>query len=174
MFIIFDITYEISHFSNIKAFSCSRSSMFQLNSKECKKENIFPNLTPDAPPDKVKWKSVTSCISKACLIPAKGIQIVSKTCNEYVNGNVNKLNTTFSRNTDESCFEGERYLQLCSSKNNQDKCSKLITPSQFASKKCSLYQVHFEISLQFVWSWYNLTYCFNVKYIINSCYDFYD
>ena len=122
--------------------------MFRLNSKECKRENIFPHSIPQAPPDKVKWKPVTSCISKACLIPAKGIQIVSKTCKDDLNGNVNKFNATFSLNTNESCIEDERYLQLCSSKNNQDKCSKLITPSQFASKKCSLYQVHFGISLQ--------------------------
>ena len=136
--------------------------MFRLNSKECKKENILPHSTPHAPPNKVMWKPLTSCISKACLIPAKGIQIVSKMCTDDLNGSVNKLNTTFSWKTNESCIESERYLQLCSSKNNQDKCSKLITPSQFASKKCSLYQVHFEISLQFVWSWYNFVSTLNI------------
>ena len=128
--------------------------MFRLNFKGCKKENNFPHSTSHAPPDKVEWKPVTNCISKACLIPAKGIQIVSKTCNHDLNGNVNKLNTTFSWNINKSCIEDERYLQLCSSKNNQDNCSKLITPSQYASKKCSSYQVNFEISLQSVISWY--------------------
>ena len=127
--------------------------MFRLNSEKCKKENIFPNWTRISTHDNVKWKPVTSCISKACLIPAEGIQIVSKTCNHDLNGNVNKLNTTFSWNINKSCIEDERYLQLCSSKNNQDKCSKLITPSQYASKKCSSYQVNFEISLQSVISW---------------------
>ena len=124
--------------------------MFRLNSEECKKENIFPNSTRISTHDNVKWKPVTSCISKACLIPAEGIQIVSKMCSEDLNGNVDTLNTTFSWNTDESCIEDERYLKLCSGKSNQDKCSKLITPSQFASKKCSLFQVDFKISLEFV------------------------
>ena len=125
---------------NFKAFSCSEKSMFRLDSKQCERGVIFPAPLPPVPPDTAEWKPVTECISMPCLIPAKGIHIISRTCDEdHINKNA-KTTAIFEEKEYRKCKGVQTHLQICSDDYDKDRCSKLVTPSQFASTRCSVYQ----------------------------------
>ena len=124
-----------------KAFSCSKNSKFRLASKHCEGKRIFPPSIIKDTQRTVEWKPVTHCISKPCMIPAKGIRIVSRTCKEDPFNAKTIINQIFTKKTHKNCSRTDRYVQICSNPNDLDGCSKLITPSQFASNKCSMYQV---------------------------------
>jgi hypothetical protein len=75
------------------------------------------------------------------MIPAKGIRIFTRLCDDSL---TNKLQLSTQKgmgNKVKHCVGEDTLLQICSDTHNLAGCSKLVTPSQFASNKCSQYQV---------------------------------
>ena len=127
----------------MQPFSCSSKSTFRLAPKHCEGNDIFGNLNEVLEPQWGEWRPVTNCVSKSCMIPAKGIRIFTRLCE---NSLTNKLQQSAqkegTRRKVTHCAGEDTLLQICSATHNIAGCSKLITPSQFASNKCSQYQVN--------------------------------
>lgn len=90
-----------------------------------------------------EWTSITKCVSNSCMIPAKGVRIVARSCTSHMTNKFTGLILKGVPNKlDKICSGRERSVQLCTRTSSMEGCSKLMTPSQFASNKCAKYQVN--------------------------------
>ena len=129
---------------NIQPFSCSNDSKFRLAPEHCAGGAIFEQLNEPSNLEWREWKPASPCISQSCMIPAKGIRIFTRLCNASLT-NISPQST--SKEREKNCNGIETSLQICSDTHNLAKCSKLVTPSQFASNKCSQFQVYVSMKI---------------------------
>ena len=88
------------------------------------------------------WKPITKCVSNSCMIPAKGIRIVARSCTSHTTNGSEESNSDVEPNASTKICSGvQRSVQVCTSTNILEDCSKLMTPSEFASYNCAKYQV---------------------------------
>ena len=132
--------------------------MFQLAPENCKGDHIFGGFAePTTSHGRREWKPITNCIRKRCMIPAKGIRVLARSCKPSVSQTLKgqRLNNRINQNPSLKRRKMEYSLKICEGVDNlREGCSKLITPSQYASSKCAKYKVKFSASsnLYFKWS----------------------
>ena len=107
-------------------FRCAADATFVLNpdvcrSREREKLSEVTTLGPEAAAEVTRsggwsaWRPVSAC-SWTCLVPARGLQMMARTCRARV------------------CEGVDSTLGLCDDRTTS--CRKLITPFQFASQTC--------------------------------------
>ena len=131
----------------MKSFSCLDESKFLLAKEQCQQNHIFEHVADTSRKEIREWKPITACLSMPCLIPAKGVRILARSCHFNRSKNSVSLNNkTSSIRPHDRCDDEQRSIQVCHTKSNMAReCLKLVTPSQFASQKCSRFQVRFLI-----------------------------
>ena len=123
-----NLNHTVFFFQGIcQEFSCDSEATFALNPDVCRsreKERPTQEVTaaPEAGAEVTRsgpgwsaWRPVSAC-SFTCLVPARGLQMMARTCRARV------------------CEGVDSTLGLCEDRTTS--CSKLITPFQFASQTC--------------------------------------
>ena len=131
----------------MKSFSCLDESKFLLAKEQCQQNHIFEHVADTSRKEMGEWKPITACLSTPCLIPSKGVRILARSC--HANRSQTELyNKTSSVTPHDRCEDDNRMIQVCDATSNVGRaCLKLVTPSQFASQKCSQFQVRFPICI---------------------------
>ena len=110
-------------------FSCDDAATYQLDSDLCKEKSALLHdqgvvaLDTDQQDDNdgwTPWTPVSKC-SFSCLVPARGLQMMTRVCKARV------------------CEGVDSTLGLCDDKATS--CRKLITPFQFASQTCDNFRI---------------------------------
>ena len=110
-------------------FSCDDDATYKLHSDLCKEQSGLVHdhvgvLTHDTDQDDnsgwTPWSPVSKC-SFSCLVPAVGLQMMTRVCQARV------------------CEGVDSTLGLCDDKATS--CRKLITPFQFASQTCDNFRI---------------------------------
>ena len=127
----------------MKSFSCLDESKFLLAKEQCQQNHIFEHVADTSRKEIREWKPITACLSTPCLIPSKGVRILARSCHlNRSKTSVSLYNKTSSIRPNDGCDDEHRSIQICNTISNIGReCLKLVTPSQFASQKCSRFQV---------------------------------
>ena len=133
----------------MKSFSCLGESKFLLAKEQCQGNHILEHFVDTSRKEIRKWKPITACLSTPCLIPSKGVRILARSCRLTGSKTSVALNDkTSSIRPHVGCDDDNRSIQVCDTKSNIGReCLKLVTPSQFASQKCSQFQVRLPICI---------------------------
>ena len=131
----------------MKSFSCLDESNFLLAKEQCQQNHIFEHVADTSRKEMGEWKPITACLSTPCLIPSKGVRIHARSCHlNRSKTSVLLYNKPSSIGPHDGCDDEQRSIQICDDKSKIGReCLKLFTPSQFASQKCSRFQVRFPI-----------------------------
>ena len=131
----------------MKSFSCMGESKFLLAEEQCGKSHTVEHFADISRKIIGEWKPITACLSTPCLIPSKGVRILARSCHSNRSKtSVSLYNNNSSIRTHDRCDDEQRSIHICDTKSNIGReCLKLVTPSQFASQKCSRFQVRFSI-----------------------------
>ena len=131
----------------MKSFSCLDESKFLLAKEQCQQNHMMEHFVNTSRKEMGEWKPITACLSTPCLIPSKGVRILARSCHFNRSKNSVSLNNkTSSIGTHDRCDDEHRSIQICDTQSNIGReCLKLVTPSQFATQKCSRFQVRFPI-----------------------------
>ena len=129
----------------MKSFSCLGESKFLLADEQCQQNHILEHFSDTSKKKIDEWKPITACLSTPCLIPSKGVRILARSCHfNRSKASVALYNKTSSIRPHDRCDDEHRSVQVCDTQSNFGReCLKLVTPSQFASQKCSRFQVRF-------------------------------
>ena len=129
----------------MKSFSCLGDSKFVLAKEYCQKSHILGDHPETTKNDWGEWKPITPCLTTPCLIPSRGVRILGRSCDLAKSKTLFSLyNKTGLVRPYNKCDDKQRSIQVCDAKSNiEQECMKLVTPSQFASQKCSQFQVRF-------------------------------
>ena len=112
-------------------FSCDPAGTYQLHPDSCSERNQElvrpPGSPPHTPPSSsssssgwTAWQAVSKC-SFSCLVPARGLQMMTRSCLARV------------------CEGIDSTIGLCQDRTTS--CAKLITPFQFASQTCDNFKI---------------------------------
>ena len=82
---------------------------------------------PNCPQKWDEWSPVTKCVAESCLVTSKSLRLVRRRCNAL----------------DKQCQGPSTGLQLCPMRS--ESCEKLLTPSQFATARCSKHKVNHKL-----------------------------
>ena len=122
-------------------------SKFLLAEEQCGKTHTVEHFADTSRKEIDEWKPITACLSTPCLIPSKGVRILARSCN-FNRSETELYNKTRSVRPHDRCEDDNRMIQVCDATSNVGReCLKLVTPSQFASQKCSQFQVIFPICI---------------------------
>ena len=105
-------------------FSCSSDATYSLHRELCddisSQHEDIQVTTTKASPGWSPWKPISKC-SFTCLVPARGLQMLTRTCEARV------------------CEGVDSTLGIC--EDTSSSCRKLITPFQFASQTCENFRI---------------------------------
>ena len=142
--------------------------------ENCKGDHIFGGFVEPTSDGRREWKPITNCIRKRCMIPAKGIRVLARSCKPSVSQTLKGqlLNNRTDQNPSLKRSRMEYSLKICEGMDNlREGCSKLITPSQYASSKCAKYKVKFSASSNLfnkyliLWQYMNTILMFYISYM---------